>query len=100
MRTKLLILVALSLAACQNIADPSYSSGTWKPAHVNEANLQAMIANPADLDHGHGDGRTSAVLAAAAIDRLRTDKVKPLATTGLADIRMISTGANTGGSGQ
>jgi hypothetical protein len=86
------------LAACQHIDDPSNRAGTWKPEHVNDANLVAMVANPADLDHGHGDGGTFGATAAGAIERLRADKVKSLPATGLSEIHV--SGASSGGGGQ
>jgi carbamate kinase len=96
-RTKLLILIAFGgLAGCQNFQDPSTRTGTWKPEHTNETNLQAMIANPADLVLGHGDGSTGGTLAAAAIERLRADKVKPLPASGVAEIKLVNFG-NGGG---
>jgi hypothetical protein len=102
MRTNLLILTALTcLAGCQgNLADPNNRAGTWKPEHYNDSNLQAMVANPADLDHGHGDGSTIGATAAAAVERLRAGHVKPLPATGLAEIRLVNPAAGAGGAAQ
>lgn len=101
MRKKLLILAALGcLAGCKNIPDPSYRAGTWKPEHVNDANLEAMVANPADLQRGHGDGAAIGATAAVAIERLRSGKVKDLPTSGVLQLTPVPTGAAPGGGGQ
>ena len=100
MRKKLLIVAALGcLAGCQNIPDPSYRAGTWKPQHVNDANLEAMVANPADLQHGHGDGTAIGATAASAIERLRAGKVKELPTSGVLQLTPVPTGAAPAGGG-
>jgi len=82
-----LLAGALALAGCAGLADPMERAGTWQPRGANEANLRAMIANPADLERGEGDPRGRARQAAGAIERLEDDAVKPLpdmrATPGL-----------------
>lgn len=45
---------------------------------ANADNLRAMIADPNDLVSGRESRGSDAALEAAAIIRLRTDKVKPL----------------------
>ncbi len=52
---------------------------------INAANLAPMIAHPADLAHGRAPTPTVGALDAAAIERLRTDTVKPLLGTGATD---------------
>jgi hypothetical protein len=69
-------LVAL-LSGC-NALEPYDRADTWHPTGANEANLAAMAVNPADLAHGRGTTASDGTTAAAAIDRLRHDRVKPL----------------------
>lgn len=42
------------------------------------SNIEAQIADPRDLVQGESGGQTSGILTSAAIERLNTDKVKPL----------------------
>jgi hypothetical protein len=89
----------LALASCGPQYDPQTREGLWQPIHVNRANLTLMVANPADLVHGQPAAGSDAQIAAAAVERLRTDKLKPLAS---ADASTISSGSNnstSGGSG-
>ncbi len=87
----------LALSACGPDVDPLTREGLWHPTHVNRANLVAMVANPADLVRGTGSATADGLLAAAAVERLRTDKVKKLPSADVATD--IATGANenTGG---
>ncbi len=55
---------------------------TWRPTGANDANLAVMAGRPADLARGRGTGPTDAQVAAAAVDRLRTGRVKPLDSGG------------------
>ena len=87
----------LGLAGCGQQNDPLTREGLWNPNHANHANLALMVANPADLVRGTGTGNADGQLAAAAVDRLRNDKVKRLPKT---DVSNISSGDNeTAGSG-
>jgi type IV pilus biogenesis protein CpaD/CtpE len=52
---------------------------SWQPPGANAANLAAHVVNPVDLTHGRDPDPTDGTLAAAAVDRLRHDHVKPLA---------------------
>ncbi len=94
MRTTLCLLALagtlVSLSACEEY-DPLYREGLYRPLHSNRANLVAEVANPADLVRGTGSNVADGQLAAAAVDRLRTDKVKKLPQTDVAD---IGSGAN------
>lgn len=87
----LLLLLPLALAGCGN---PYQYPGTWHATGVNAANLAVMVVNKGDLVSGQGRPGSDAVLDDAAITRLYTDKVKPLATEST-----TSTGGS-GGSGQ
>ena len=102
MRTTLLCLLATSaLAACSgSIGDPYSRPGTWIPEHNNDSNLRAMVADPADLQRGHGDNIAIGATAAAAVDRLMNDKVKPLPATGVAEVKLNSSGTTAGAGGQ
>lgn len=51
MRT--LLLIALLLAGCDR-ADPYRRQWMWQPEGVNQANLQAQVADPRVLLRGHG----------------------------------------------
>jgi hypothetical protein len=69
---------ALLVAGCAGLTDPFERPGTWTPRGANDANLRAMIVNPADLERGEGDPRGRARQASGAIERLEDDEVKPL----------------------
>ena len=87
----------LSLSACGPEYDPLTREGLWAPIHANRANLVAQVANPADLVRGTGQSGGDGQLAAAAVDRLRTDKVKKLPNADI--VNAVGGGANeTGGS--
>jgi hypothetical protein len=84
----------LLLAGCAaGATDPFKREGTWQPEHDNDHNLAAMVANPAELRHGSGDDRSAGDRAAAAVARLRADRVKPLPDSGLAQIVPVASGS-------
>jgi hypothetical protein len=92
---RLLPLAALlGVAGCEQY-DPLYRAGTWNPMHVNSADLTMQAAYPADLVRGTGAAAGDGQLAAAAVTRLHTDKVKKLPEAGVSDI----TTQGQGGSG-
>ena len=88
----------LALSACGPDFDPLSREGLFQPTHVNHANLVAQVANPADLVRGTGSVTADGQLAAAAVDRLRTDRVKKLPASDLAAVSANSSGANDSGS--
>ncbi len=88
----------LALASCGPEFDPLSREGLFQPTHVNRANLAAQVANPADLVRGTGSVTADGQLAAAAVDRLRTDRVKKLPASDLAAITANSSGSNDSGS--
>lgn len=65
------------LAGCSTF-EPYQRAHTWHPTGANQANLAVMVVNPADLEHGRGALGSDGATAAAAVDRLRHDRVKPL----------------------
>ena len=69
------------LAGC-NALEPYDKVGAWHPTAVNDANLALMAVNPADLVYGQGTKPADGIAAAAPIDRLRRDHVKPLPDSG------------------
>lgn len=86
-----LAALAVLLASCLGVAgcqyDPWQREGTWTPTSVNDANLAAMVANPADLYGNPGSAFSRGSAAVPAVDRLLTDQVKipkgsPTATIG------------------
>jgi hypothetical protein len=77
------------LNGCESTDPLLVTDGNWNPVGVNAANLAAEVANPTDLIVGHsGDAGTDGHLAAAAIDRLRKDRVKKLQDTGLSSVQV------------
>jgi hypothetical protein len=92
-----LVGAALLASGCAGLADPFGRPGTWSPRGANEANLRAMIVNPADLERGEGDPRGRGRQAANAIERVEDDTVKPLP-----DVRTsprVGGPSSTGGAG-
>ena len=71
MRVAPLALLALSgaLAGC-SATDPYEKAGIWRPSGVNEANIAAQVANPADLVRGRGDTSGSVRSSGTAGERL------------------------------
>jgi hypothetical protein len=90
----LICFAALTLSGC-DMTDPYLREGVWRPNGSTEANLRAMVAAPADLARGvsapGGDGQQ----AAAALDRYRNDKVRPLPDSALAKVVAISAGSGS-----
>ena len=88
----------LAMGGCA-FTDPYERAGVWRPNGANDANLIAMVKTPSDLVQGVGDGLGNGQLAAAAIERLRADKVKPLPDSGVAQISLSGSGAAVNGAG-
>ena len=80
MRSLLLLLLLLP-AACAD-TDPVYRPGDWMPRGASARNLGVMLAEPSDLIYGRGETGADSKLATAAVNRLWTDKVKPLPAIG------------------
>jgi type IV pilus biogenesis protein CpaD/CtpE len=69
------------LALLSNCAglEPYDRPNVWRATGINDSNLAAMAVRPADLARGRGTGPTDGQVVAAAVDRLRSGRVKPLA---------------------
>lgn len=87
-------LATLVLSACGSLVDPLEREGTWRPRGANEANLRAMIADPAHLQQGVGDPSGRGRQATNAIERLEDDALKPLP-----DVRASTVGPSAGAGG-
>lgn len=87
-------LAALLVSACGSLVDPTQREGTWQPRGANEANLRAMIADPAHLEQGVGDPRGRGRQAADAIERLEDDALRSLP-----DVRASTVGPSAGAGG-
>lgn len=88
----LLLPTLLLLSGCNQI-DPYTRDGTWRPTGANEANLRAMVAVPADLVTATPASPADGTLAAAALNRLRHDLVRPLPDSGAAQFVTVSSGS-------
>jgi hypothetical protein len=104
MRHAPLALLLLALGGCSSL-DPYTREGVWRPRGANEANLRLHVADPLTLEHGIDDPRSDGQASVAAIRRLRTDRLHPLAAasvarmqaTGTAGAAPSSAGASDGG---
>jgi hypothetical protein len=85
------IFLVLLLGGCEQI-DPFTREGAWRPMRANEANLRVHVADPAMLERGVDDRRADGAATAAAVHRYRTDRVKPLAASGVARIQATGAG--------
>jgi hypothetical protein len=85
------LMLVLLLGGCEQI-DPYTREGVWRPLRANEANLRIHVADPAMLDRGVDDRRADGAVNAAAVQRYRTDRVKPLAASGVARIQATGAG--------
>lgn len=79
----IVISSVLVLTACSGARDPIDQPGTWSLHNDNDANLLSMLANPAELERGTGSDMARDVgrgaQSSAAVERLLTDKTRPLA---------------------
>jgi hypothetical protein len=97
--SKLAALIAttcvLALAGCGPDYDPLTRGGVYHVEHINRTNLVLSAAYPGDLVRGTGSPVNNGVLAAAAIDRLETNKVKKLPDAGLSDVHVTGQGSSS-----
>lgn len=94
----LLVMLILVVGGCRD-TDPLLRSDLWHPVGVNEMNIAAMVASPADLVQGVEEQGSDGVRAAAAVRRLETNHVKALPDSGVSDIKLQANGGgqNTDG---
>jgi type IV pilus biogenesis protein CpaD/CtpE len=83
--TKPLLAVAalslLALAGCNQI-DPLKRPYMWEETGVNNSNIAAMAANPADLTHGRDTPQHRVRLESDSVESLYGGKPKPLLSAG------------------
>ena len=67
-----LLILAPVLAGCTvpPHSDPFDRPGSWQPTGVNDANLRAMVAEPAHLQRGVGTQTDLGMTAVPPVDRL------------------------------
>jgi hypothetical protein len=63
------LALAATLSGCERL-DPFHREGIWTPSGVNNANIAAQVANPADLARGRADSSGSVRSATTAVERL------------------------------
>jgi hypothetical protein len=90
------LTAVLCLTGCDAI-DPFKRPGLWRPAGINEMNFDTQVANSRDLRMGHGSTTVDGETAAAPVDRLRRDKMRPLPAASISSIG--SSGGASGGGG-
>jgi hypothetical protein len=93
MRRLSLCFIPCLLAGLAGCSDPYLQAGTWHATGVNNDNLRAMVADPADLVRGVSQPGTDGQLAAAAVARLRTGHMKALQGDSIARIGAASAAA-------
>jgi type IV pilus biogenesis protein CpaD/CtpE len=86
----LLFLFGAALSACAHNTDSVATLNDIPFGGTNEANIAAMVVNPADLVHGRGQTSVDGVTATPPVLRLLTDHPKALLKPG-------QTGAGAGG---
>jgi hypothetical protein len=91
-RPALAALAALALSACAG--DDFARPGTWQPAGANEANLRAMLADPAHAARGVAAETERGATAGRAIRALDRGRRPPLPETQLS--RVGGSGAAAG----
>jgi hypothetical protein len=94
-RTLACSALLLLMAGC-DATDPYTREGVWRPDGSNDVNLRAMVVSPSDLVRGVGSPGGNGQQAAAALDRQRMDKVRPLPDSAIAKIVPTSSGGNGG----
>ena len=101
MRIRVLLCIAvLGLGACglMDMMDPYRREGMWRPNNANEDNLRAMVVSPSDLVRGISNDASDGQQAAAALDRMRNDKMRALPDSAIAKVTPVSSGSGTQGS--
>lgn len=86
----LLFLLGAGLSACAHNTDSIATLNDIPFGGTNEANIAAMVVNPADLVHGRSQASVDGATATPPIQRLLTDHPKAL-------LRPGQTGGGAGG---
>ena len=89
---------AALLAACTD--DPFERPGTVAPRGFNEANLRAMVVDPAHLRRGVGADTTRGDAGAVPVDKLRSGKRAPLSTFSTSRLPFATVEGAPGNGGQ
>jgi type IV pilus biogenesis protein CpaD/CtpE len=63
----ILAAAAMGLAGCYG--DPFQNPANWSASNASQKNLNAQVANKADLISGHGNPYGNGIAASAAIDK-------------------------------
>ncbi len=88
---------AAALGACTD--DPFERPGTVAPRGFNDANLRAMVVDPAHLRRGVGADTARGDAGATPVDKLRSGKRAPLvsSSTSAVPFAIIQGGPGNGG---
>jgi hypothetical protein len=99
-RTRLAAAAAAAalLAACTD--DPFERPGTMAPRGLNEANLRAMVVDPAHLRRGVGDDATRGDAGAKPVDLLRSGKRPALTSYSTSGVSFGTVNGGSGNGGQ
>lgn len=95
LRPLMLVASLLATPACEAL-DPFHRESAWRPGGTNEDNLAAMLDEPRDRIRGTAPANAQGQRAAAAIERLRTDRVRALPDSGIARIVTLPSGSQGG----
>ena len=79
-----LVGALLALAACTE--DPFERPGTWQPVGANDANLRAMVQDPATLRRGVGAGTDRGQQGSTPITTLEAGQRPAVPTTALTSV--------------
>jgi type IV pilus biogenesis protein CpaD/CtpE len=93
----LLLAVSAVLTACAHNTDSVAKLNEIPFGGTNDANIAAMVVNPADLVRGHGQDRVDGTTAVAPVQRLLTDRPKTLPNPGGAEGGGSSGAGSSGG---
>jgi hypothetical protein len=96
LRIGLIVLAATALGGCA-VMDPFERPGVWRPIGANDLNRELQVARPTDLVLGRGATDTDGLTAAAAVDRLRHDRAKPLPENSISPVGGSGGGSNSTG---
>ena len=98
-KSGLALAAAALLLALTGCTERWFDPGSWRPSGANERNLQAMVANPNDLQGGVGASTDRGNGAARAVTRLYTDRRRPLMDTSIGHFSQQTAQDSGGGAG-